>query len=121
MLYEIGLVVTRISGHFMAKPVRSFEGLVLAHELNLRNDQSSVVLGELVDFSVQPAVPDSVTPFLDQGALAQGVEYFIRIMPRYLIFEFLSRGAFGNTLDCQIRRISCRTRTRTVRSLSRLR
>lgn len=40
MLYEIGVVVTGISGHFLAKPARSVAGLVLALKLNLRNDHS---------------------------------------------------------------------------------
>ena len=71
-------------------------------KLDLCDDQAGVVSREFVDLPDHATIINLVAALFDQWLQAQVIKQGARIGDRDGIFIFSTRGAFRNTLDCQM-------------------
>src|SRR5262249_6641813 len=96
---EVRVEVAWVVRDLAADPVRQRDLLILALELDFRDDQAAILAAKLIDFPHDAGAGDPVSGLLDQRPLAETIEHLICVRDRDLVLVLGSRRAHALPLD----------------------
>lgn len=95
---ELGVVIARVVGDFLASPFREGNRLIFAFEFDFRDAETFIFAVENIDLPLHAVVHDDVAGLIDEGGLAEG-EHPLGVGDGDGVLHFQAGDAVATTFD----------------------